>query len=81
MPYIAHHLDFARRIHALTTIIGQYGITYWKSRTLILFACESVYNGNRQAEYTALRFLALAQGYIENTSDCRGQHATMIEIN
>lgn len=56
--YLACHADYTRRIHALTALVGQYGIEYWKNRTLMLIACEYVDQGNQQADATALRFLA-----------------------
>jgi hypothetical protein len=55
--YLATHADYTRRIHALTALIGQYGIEYWKTRTLMLIACEYAEQG-QQAEAPALRFLA-----------------------
>lgn len=56
--YIATHSDYTRRIHALTSLIGQYGIEYWKNRALMLLACEYADQGNQQADETALQFLA-----------------------
>lgn len=56
--YIATHADYTRRIHALTTLVGQYGIEYWKIRTLMLLACDYADQGNEEAEAPALRFLA-----------------------
>jgi predicted secreted protein len=56
--YIATHADYTRRIHALTALVGQYGIEYWKIRTLMLLACENADQGNQQVDKTALRFLA-----------------------
>ncbi|MCQ8130152.1 hypothetical protein [Methylomonas rivi] len=56
--YIATHADYTRRIHALTALVGQYGIEYWKNRTLMLLACEHADLGNHDAEAPALRFLA-----------------------
>lgn len=56
--YIATHADYTQRIHALTALIGQYGIEYWKNRTLMLIACDHAEQGNQQAEAPALRFLA-----------------------
>lgn len=56
--YITTHADYTRRIHALTTLVGQYGIEYWKIRTLMLIACEYADQGNQEAEAPALRFLA-----------------------
>lgn len=56
--YIATHADYTRRIHALTTLVGQYGIEYWKLRTLMLLACDYAEQGNQEAEAPALRFRA-----------------------
>jgi hypothetical protein len=56
--YIAAHADYTQRIHALTALIGQYGIEYWKNRTLMLLACDSADKGNHDAEAPALQFLA-----------------------
>lgn len=56
--YLTCHADYTRRIHALTALVGQYGIEYWKVRTLMLLACEYVDQGNQQADAAALRFLA-----------------------
>ena len=56
--YLAPHADYTQRIHALTVLVGQYGIEYWKIRTLMLLACENADQGNKQADNTALRFLA-----------------------
>ncbi|OAI18962.1 hypothetical protein A1507_08660 [Methylomonas koyamae] len=42
------------------TLAGQYGIEYWKCRTLMLIACEYADQGNDGAEAPALRFLAKA---------------------
>lgn len=56
--YIATHADYTRRIHALTSLIGQYGIEYWKNRALMFLACEHAEQGSQQAEDSALRFLA-----------------------
>lgn len=56
--YLTCHADYIRRIHALTAIIGQYGIEYWKIRTLMLIVCDHVDQGNQQADETALRYLA-----------------------
>jgi chromosome condensin MukBEF ATPase and DNA-binding subunit MukB len=58
--YISTHADYTRRIHALTSLIGQYGIKYWQIRTLMLLACEYADQDNQQAEATALQFLAKA---------------------
>ena len=56
--YIATHADYTRRIHALTALIGQYGIEYWKCRALMLLACDYADQGNQEGEVPALRFLA-----------------------
>lgn len=56
--YLACHADYTRRIHALTTLVGQYGIEYWKLRALMLIACEYAEQGNQEAEAPALKFLA-----------------------
>jgi hypothetical protein len=56
--YLAPHADYTRRIHALTALVGQYGIEYWKIRTLMLLACDYAEQGNQEAEAPALRFLA-----------------------
>ena len=56
--YVTCHADYTRRIHALTALVGQYGIEYWKIRTLMLLACDYADQGNQQAEAPALRFLA-----------------------
>ena len=56
--YLNCHADYTRRIHALTALIGQYGIEYWKNRTLMLIACDYAEQGNQQAEAPALQFLA-----------------------
>lgn len=56
--YIATHADYTRRIHALTSLIGQYGIEYWKNRALMLIACDYADQGKQEAEAPALRFLA-----------------------
>ncbi|MDP2201768.1 MAG: hypothetical protein Q8K07_07100 [Methylicorpusculum sp.] len=58
--YLTCHADYTRRIHALTALVGQYGIEYWKNRTLMLLACEYADQGNQKAEALALRFLAKA---------------------
>lgn len=58
--YIATHADYTRRIHALTALVGQYGIEYWKTRALMLAACEYADQGNQQADEAALQFLAKA---------------------
>ncbi|AEF99451.1 hypothetical protein [Methylomonas methanica] len=56
--YLAAHSDYTQRIHALTALIGQYGIEYFKIRTLMLLSCEYADRGNQQADEVALRFLA-----------------------
>lgn len=56
--YLTCHADYTRRIHALTALVGQYGIEYWKVRTLMLLACDYAEQGNQEAEAPALRFLA-----------------------
>ncbi|MCQ8183748.1 hypothetical protein NP603_21780 [Methylomonas sp. SURF-1] len=56
--YIATHADYTQRIHALTALVGHYGIEYWKNRALMLIACDYAEQGNPQAEAPALRFLA-----------------------
>lgn len=56
--YLTCHADYTRRIHALTALIGQYGIEYWKNRALMLLACEYAEQGSQQAEAPALQFLA-----------------------
>lgn len=56
--YIATHADYTRRIHALTALVGQYGIEYWKNRALMLIACEYAEQGSQQSEDSALKFLA-----------------------
>ncbi|MDT4290386.1 hypothetical protein RO575_12515 [Methylomonas sp. MO1] len=58
--YLAPHTEYTRRIHALTTLVGQYGIEYWKIRTLMLLACDYAEQGNQESEAPALRFLAKA---------------------
>ncbi|BBL60082.1 hypothetical protein [Methylomonas koyamae] len=58
--YLSTHADYTRRIHALMTLAGQYGIEYWKNRALMLIACEYADQGNQEAEAPALRFLAKA---------------------
>lgn len=54
--YIAVHADYARRIHELMTLVGQYGIEYWKNRTLMLLACEQAEKGVLGAEENANKF-------------------------
>lgn len=58
--YLSPHSDYTRRIHALTALIGQYGIEYWKNRALALVACEYADQGHQEVEATALQFLAKA---------------------
>ena len=57
--YTSLHWDFRERSYCLQTLAGQYGIEYWKNRTLMLLACECAEND--KAEETALRFHAKAQ--------------------
>lgn len=56
--YVSLHWDFRERSYGLQALIGQYGIEYWKNRTLMLKACEYAEQGNHQAEAAALQFLA-----------------------
>jgi hypothetical protein len=56
--YLTLHADYQRRAYGLMSLVGQYGIEYWKIRTLMLLACECVDQGNQQVDNTALRFLA-----------------------
>jgi hypothetical protein len=58
--YVATHADYTRRIHALTALIGQYGIEYWKNRALMLIAVDYAEQGSQNAEAQALQFLAKA---------------------
>ena len=54
--YISAHADYTQRIHALKALISQYGIEYWKNRTLMLLACEYAEQGDQQAKNTAPQF-------------------------
>lgn len=59
--YLATHADYTRRVHALTVIVGQYGIEYWKIRALMYLACDhAAEQDNQKAESPALLFLAKA---------------------
>jgi hypothetical protein len=58
--YLSAHADYTRRINVLMTLAGQYGIEYWKCRTLMLVACDYADQCNEEAEAPALRFLAKA---------------------
>ncbi|WGS85831.1 hypothetical protein [Methylomonas sp. UP202] len=54
--YVAPHDDYYNRMYGLVALTGQYGIEYWKNRTLMLVACESAENGNAKAEQITMRF-------------------------
>jgi hypothetical protein len=56
--YRSIHADYTRRIHALTALIGQYGIEYWKNRALMLLAVTYAEDGHEAAETSAMLFLA-----------------------
>ena len=56
--YLSAHADYTRRICALQTLIGQYGIEYWKNRALMLLAVTYAEDGREGAETTAMQFLA-----------------------
>lgn len=56
--YVSLHWDFRERSYGLQALIGQYGIEYWKNRTLMLIACDYADQGKQEAEAPALQFLA-----------------------
>jgi hypothetical protein len=57
-PYMSLHWDYIRRCYGLQSLVSQYGIDYWKNRSLMLMACNLAEDGNAEAESNAMRFFA-----------------------
>jgi len=54
--YITCHADYLQRINELMALVGQYSVEYWKTRALMLVACNLIGNDNNQSKEAAKRF-------------------------
>lgn len=55
--YRTVHADYHRRVFGLMSLVGTYGIEYWKNRALLFLSCGYSETTHPQAEAPALQFL------------------------
>jgi len=81
--YVTPNAGYVGRMYGLTALVGQYGIEYWKNRTLALVACESAEKGKANAEQAVMQFfdkVLAVEAAIIKVCQCHGVDLASVKV-